>query len=223
MNPAHKFKNLSSNLILPRVEGVRDLETGFWIGWSDILTPRNYRQYNAITDRHTLKFTVTHAIGFSVFTSHILTTDFNSLTVTSNQTFFIPPNSFLTITLQLSTLLPKLIFRRLQTRLFSAHYFARTRQKTQSLYCWGGVFTVPLHSNGSYSIFACVFVAAGMCLPGRCLEMNVYSEFHISAFGRHDTIFSPRVLNSHRVFPSYFPTTYSLRFSFLPYVRLAWS
>jgi hypothetical protein len=53
----------------------------------------------------------------------------------------------------------------------------RTTQKTQSLYCWEGVFTVPLHSNGSYSIVACVFVAAGMCLPSRCLAVDVFSDF----------------------------------------------
>jgi hypothetical protein len=34
-----------------------------------------------------------------------------------------------------------------------------------------------LHNNGSYSILACVFVAAGMCLQSRCLAMNVYSDF----------------------------------------------
>jgi hypothetical protein len=48
---------------------------------------------------------------------------------------------------------------------------------------------VPLHRNGSLSIVACVFVAAGMCLPSRCLAMNVYSDFAIPAFGRHVTIF----------------------------------
>jgi hypothetical protein len=37
--------------------------------------------------------------------------------------------------------------------------FAQTMHKTQPLYCWEGVFTAPLHSNGSYSIVACVFVA----------------------------------------------------------------
>jgi hypothetical protein len=31
--------------------------------------------YSAITDVHTLQFTVTHALGFSVFTSRILATD----------------------------------------------------------------------------------------------------------------------------------------------------
>jgi hypothetical protein len=32
------------------------------------------------------------------------------------------------------------------------------------------MFTAPLHSNGSYSIAACLFVAAGIYLPSRCLE-----------------------------------------------------
>jgi hypothetical protein len=39
----------------------------------------NYRQYSAIADLHTLQFTVTRALGFSVFTSRILATDFNTV------------------------------------------------------------------------------------------------------------------------------------------------
>jgi hypothetical protein len=35
------------------------------------------------------------------------------------------------------------------------------------------VFRVLLHSNGSYPIVVCVFVAAGMSLPTRCLEMSL--------------------------------------------------
>jgi hypothetical protein len=35
------------------------------------------------------------------------------------------------------------------------------------------------------SIVACVLVAAGMGLRSRCLEMNVFSEFDVPAFGRH--------------------------------------
>jgi hypothetical protein len=56
-------------------------------------------------------------------------------------------------------------------------------QKTQPLYCLEGLFTAPLHSNGSYSIVAYVFVAAGMCLPNRCLAMNGYTDFTFLAFG----------------------------------------
>jgi hypothetical protein len=50
------------------------------------------------------------------------------------------------------------------------------------------MFAAPLHSNGNYSIVGCVFVAPEMCLPSRCLAMNVSSDFVISAFGRHVTI-----------------------------------
>jgi hypothetical protein len=32
------------------------------------------------------------------------------------------------------------------------NHFTRTRQKTEPHYCWEGVFTAPLHSNGSYLI-----------------------------------------------------------------------
>jgi hypothetical protein len=47
---------------------------------------------------------------------------------------------------------------------------------------------VPLHSNGSYWIVACVFVAAGIYLTSRCLAMNIYSDFTVPALWRHVTI-----------------------------------
>jgi hypothetical protein len=50
------------------------------------------------------------------------------------------------------------------------------------------LFTAPLYGNGSYSVVTCVFVAAEICLPSRCLAMNVYSDFTIPAFVRHITI-----------------------------------
>jgi hypothetical protein len=68
------------------------------------------------------------------------------------------------------------------------NYFARTTQKTLIVCCWEGLFTVPLHNNGSYRIVANVFVAAGICLSSRCLSMNFYSDFAIPAFGRHVAI-----------------------------------
>jgi hypothetical protein len=68
------------------------------------------------------------------------------------------------------------------------NHFARTTQETQPLYCWEGVFTAPMHSNGSYSIVSCVFVAAVMCLMSCCLAMNVYSDFTIPVFWHHVTI-----------------------------------
>jgi hypothetical protein len=42
---------------------------------------RKYRQYSAIADLRTLHFIVTHALGFLVFTSHILATDFNTVII----------------------------------------------------------------------------------------------------------------------------------------------
>jgi hypothetical protein len=36
------------------------------------------------------------------------------------------------------------------------------------------VFRVPLHSNRSYSIVACIFVSAGMFLPCRCSAMGLH-------------------------------------------------
>jgi hypothetical protein len=52
-------------------------------------------------------------------------------------------------------------------------------QKTQPLCCSEGVLTAPLCISGSYPIVACVFLAAGMCLPSRCLAMNVCSDFAV--------------------------------------------
>jgi hypothetical protein len=68
------------------------------------------------------------------------------------------------------------------------NHFARTKQKTQPVYCWEKIFTAPLRRNGSYSFVAGVFVAAGICLLSRCLAINVYSDFVIPVFGRHVTI-----------------------------------
>jgi hypothetical protein len=44
----------------------------------------NCKQYSVIADLHTFQFTIAHALGFSVSTSHILATDLNTGTVTSN-------------------------------------------------------------------------------------------------------------------------------------------
>jgi hypothetical protein len=41
-------------------------------------------KYNDIADLHTFQFTVTHALGFSVFTSRLLATDLNTETITSS-------------------------------------------------------------------------------------------------------------------------------------------
>jgi hypothetical protein len=42
----------------------------------------NYNQYSTITDLHTFQLTFAHALGFSIFTSHLLATDLNTETST---------------------------------------------------------------------------------------------------------------------------------------------
>jgi hypothetical protein len=172
---------------------VHDLQDGFWIGYLDSLTPytHNYRQHSAIVDIHTLQFTVTHALGFSVFTSRILATDLKQshCHFKTHEVFISQSNSFLAIILQLPIPLhrssyPGTLGSRKATNSFQTELFFITTLhgplRKQRLYCWEGVFTAP--------IVACVFVPAGMCLPSRCLSMNTYSDFTIPAFGRHVTI-----------------------------------
>jgi hypothetical protein len=86
-----------------------------------------------------------------------------------------------------STIFNSLVSTNILSWILLYNHFARTTQKTQPPHCWEGVFTAPLHSNGSYSFVACVFVAAGMCLLSRFLSTNVYSDFAIPALGRHVT------------------------------------
>jgi hypothetical protein len=68
-----------SSLWLHIVTFKGDYRRGFGLDdriyWHLIYTTPDYRQYSAIADLHTLKFTFTHALGFSVFTSRILATD----------------------------------------------------------------------------------------------------------------------------------------------------
>jgi hypothetical protein len=64
----------------------------------------------------------------------------------------------------------------------------------QFLYFNRGVFTSPLHRNGSSSIVPCEFVAAGMCLPSRCLVIDVCSGSTILDFRRNVTISSTKCL-----------------------------
>jgi hypothetical protein len=60
--------------ILSRVGVTYKTGFGLVIGFIDNRT-RDYRQYSAIAILHTFQFTVTHALGFLVFTSRILATD----------------------------------------------------------------------------------------------------------------------------------------------------
>jgi hypothetical protein len=152
--------------VVVTIDGVLDWMIGF--NAPDRFTTRDYRQYSAITDLHTLQFTVAHALGFSVFSSRILATDFTTVSLSlqiTHEVFFVPPKSFLAIILQLP--IPKtrinsiphiLAGWRPDTRLFTlltARLYCRTLLVTtlhgprskHSFYCWGGVFTARLPSN----------------------------------------------------------------------------
>jgi hypothetical protein len=59
----------------------------------------------------------------------------------------------------------------------------------QFLYCYRDVPTLPLYRNGSSSIVAYVFDAAGMCLSSRCLAMDVCYGSIIPTFRRQGTIY----------------------------------
>jgi hypothetical protein len=195
--------------IMSRVEGcVRDLQDGFWIGWLDLLAP--YTQYSEL---HTI---IALSLIYTFYSSPLHThygsrsslvvscqRIYDSLTVTtahmkSSLHSLFPFLPFLLNHLRLPTL--TILSQahipagwRLENQLTLLNWtlfflFERTTQKTLPLYCWKGVFTAPLHSNGSYSIVACVFFAAGMCLTSRCLAMNVHFDFTIPTFGRHITM-----------------------------------
>jgi hypothetical protein len=171
-----------------------------WLYWrlihSQLGTTGNY---SAIPDLHTLQFTVTHSRGFSDFTSRILTTDFITVSQShqiTHEVSFSQPNSFLAIILQLLT---------------------QFNSSAPNLISWqAGVSKLgspqlnsSLHGpRGKHSLFivgkACLqrrciatevtrFLLAylllrGICLPSRCLRVNVYSDFTIPALGRHVAI-----------------------------------
>jgi hypothetical protein len=82
---------------------------------------------------------------------------------------------------------PRLYTGNCQSYLFFITTLHGPRRKHPAC-CWEGVFTALLHSSGSYSIVACVFVVVGMCLPIHYLAMDVFSDFTVPAFGRHVAI-----------------------------------
>jgi hypothetical protein len=92
---------------------------------------------------------------------------------------------------------PGRLASRNSTPFFSIELFFITTlngpRRKQPLYCWKGIFTEPLHSNGNYSTVACVFVCRGNVftdsLPSNeRLFWLRYSGFAIPAFGRYVTI-----------------------------------
>jgi hypothetical protein len=143
-----------SSYILSRVRVTYKTGSGLndWIYWHLIRSTRDYRQYSAIAVLHTLQFTVTHALGFSVFTSCILATDlsqshchFQSHTKSSfhSLTPFLPlfcscqlnsfPSSSLGRLASRTRLCSQLDYRSVLCQTLPYNHFARTTQKTQPL------------------------------------------------------------------------------------------
>jgi hypothetical protein len=76
-------------ITLSHIRGSVTNNNGFWIGWLYLLSllctvSLNYKPSSAIADLHTFQFVVVHALGFSMSTSRLLTTDLNTGTITSN-------------------------------------------------------------------------------------------------------------------------------------------
>jgi hypothetical protein len=147
-------------------------------------TVRNYRKLQLYPYSMHLQFAVTHALGFSVFTSRILATDL-SLTVTSNNMWsschsLIPFVPFL----QLPSLKTRLFYSRikLHTPFYSAFLllscrtlliitFARTPRKTPSSII-KNAYLLGLYLAMDVLLLS-AFVA-GMCLLTRCLAMDIH-------------------------------------------------
>jgi hypothetical protein len=124
----------------------------FWIVRLDLLTPYSHitglqviRRYRWTTHLTVHCYTLTRVLSLH-----------QSLQIT-HEIFFGPPNFFLAVILHLP--IPKILLNSIPLNVLY-NRFARTTKKTQPLYCWECV-----HCNGSYSIVACILVAAGMCLP----------------------------------------------------------
>jgi hypothetical protein len=96
-------------------------------------TTRDYGQYSAISNLHTLQSTVTHAVGFAVFISRILATDllhflcnFRSHMKSSAQS-----TSFLAVILQLQ--IPKTRLNSIP--LLQSSYPGRLASRNSTLHC----------------------------------------------------------------------------------------
>jgi hypothetical protein len=169
-----------------------------WIYWHLIDTTQDYRQYAAISDLHTLQLTVTHAQGFSVFTSPILATDLSQSHchfkshMKSSCHSLIP---FLTLFCDrqfwrlesISSSAPKFISwqagvskldstrpRLLKWNLLYNN-FARITQKTHALYFLEGAFTAPLHSKRK--------------LLDCCLRIRCHGDVFTASFPRNERLF----------------------------------
>jgi hypothetical protein len=108
-------------------------------------TPRDNRQYSAIAILHILQFTVTHEVGFSVFTSRILTTDL----LQSHCNFKSHMKSYFPSLISFLPLFCNCQFRRLDSVQFLASWRPETRHFTSD-YC--SIVKVTLRLTVSQSV-----------------------------------------------------------------------
>jgi hypothetical protein len=129
--------------------------------------------YSSIAILHTFQLTVAQALGFSAFTSRILTMDCSQ----SHCNFKSHTKSSFHSLIPFLPLFCNCQFRR-PIRLLSASVrcpFMTPRywpHRKHSLYFWRGVLTALLHSNRPST--AARFGFAGICFPSRCLAMGIH-------------------------------------------------
>jgi hypothetical protein len=172
-----------------------------WIYWHLIHTTRNYKQYSAIADLHTLKFTVTYALGFSVFTSRILATDLSQSHchfkshMKSSLSVLIPFLPLLSI--QFNSSVPRLISReagvsKLDSSLLSCSidfFFITTLHRPHRKHrlllsrIVLGVFTAPLHNKNR----GAGYIENNLSIVEACLpQALVYQSLPSNGYTRHN-------------------------------------
>jgi hypothetical protein len=166
-----------------RISRVLDGLIGFIAPYT--ITQIRTSNYSAIAILRTFQFTVAHALGFSAFTSHILATDlsqshcnFKSRVKTSCHSL-IPVLPFLQLPFPKTRLDSRLLF---YTPCYSAstptvlpntsyYPFARNPRKTPSSVVQNARLLVHYLARDVLLLSACV---AGLCLPTRCLAVDVH-------------------------------------------------
>jgi hypothetical protein len=144
--------------------------------WHLIHTARDYRQYSAIADLHTLQFTVTHALGFSVFISRVLATDLSHMKsswhrlIPSCNLFPITIDCHLQNSTQFSSDYCCIHRKRLSSFLYNPS--ARTSWKTPSSIVKEAYLLVRYPAMDALLLWRARVLRE--CLPTRCLAMDIH-------------------------------------------------
>jgi hypothetical protein len=166
-----------------------------WIyGTLYIHTTRDYRQNSAIAVLRTFQFTVTHSLGFSVFTRRILATDLWQ----SHCNFKAHMKS------SLHRLIPLLPFLLIYLTMPCPELDNLTTILSNDLLCPFISLRQGPHRKHSLSIVeVCLLIrclitdvlllrayaSAGMCIPNRCLAMNLYVTMYLWFYFKQNSVF----------------------------------